>query len=104
MSALGHQDAFLRPRLSTRYRFSQETFGRTRGKRRDAPITGLPPSPPNGEFRAKVIKRTGFLHRLKAANAWQHGLDHHGCGDLRLLGTRQSVVAGIHRYDEVVGG
>ena len=36
MSALGHQDAFLRPRLSTRYRFSQETFGRMRGKGRDA--------------------------------------------------------------------
>jgi hypothetical protein len=64
----------------------------------------FPPLPPNGEVRSKVIKRTGFLDRLKAANAWQHGLDHYSCGDLRLLGTRQSVVAGIHRYDEVVGG
>jgi hypothetical protein len=39
---VGHQDAFLRPRLSARCRFSQGTFARTRGNGRDAPIADLP--------------------------------------------------------------
>ena len=34
---MGHQDTFLRPRLSARYRFSQGTFARTRGNGQDAP-------------------------------------------------------------------
>jgi hypothetical protein len=38
---MGHQDAFLRPRLSGRCRFSQGTFARTRGNGRDAPIPDL---------------------------------------------------------------
>jgi hypothetical protein len=33
----GHQDAFLRPRLSARYRFSQGTLAGTHGNGRDAP-------------------------------------------------------------------
>jgi len=37
MTALGHQDAFLRPRLSGRYRFSQGTLAGTPGNERDAP-------------------------------------------------------------------
>jgi len=36
--ALGHQDAFLRPRLSARYWFSQGTLAVTRGNGRDAPF------------------------------------------------------------------
>ena len=36
MAGLGHQAAFLRPRLSVRYRFSQGTFARTRSDGRDA--------------------------------------------------------------------
>jgi hypothetical protein len=35
---MGHQNAFLRPRLSARYRFSQGTLAGTPGNRRDAPI------------------------------------------------------------------
>jgi hypothetical protein len=38
---MGHQDAFLRPRLSARYRFSQGTLAGTPGNRRDAPIADL---------------------------------------------------------------
>src|SRR5215831_12198470 len=38
MTASGHQDAFLPPRLSARYRFSQGTLAGTRGKGRDAPM------------------------------------------------------------------
>ena len=34
---MGHQDAFLRSRLSVRYRFSQGTFAGTRWNGRDAP-------------------------------------------------------------------
>ena len=38
----GHQDAFLRPRLGARYRFSQATFTGTRGNERDAPKAAGP--------------------------------------------------------------
>ena len=34
---MGHEDAFPRPRLSARYRFSQGTLAGTRGNGRDAP-------------------------------------------------------------------
>jgi len=36
-NSIGHQDAFLLRRLSGRYRFSEETFARTRGNGREAP-------------------------------------------------------------------
>jgi hypothetical protein len=36
-AAMGHEDAFLPPRLSRRYRFSQGTFAGTRGNGDDAP-------------------------------------------------------------------
>ena len=39
---MGHQDAFLRPRLSARYRFSQATLAGTRGNGRDAPKVAAP--------------------------------------------------------------
>jgi hypothetical protein len=41
MSAPGHEDAFPRPRLSARCRFSQGTFAGTRGNGRDAPIPAV---------------------------------------------------------------
>jgi hypothetical protein len=37
MTAMGHEDAFPRPTLSARCRFSQETFARTGRNGRDAP-------------------------------------------------------------------
>jgi hypothetical protein len=37
MAGSGHEDAFLQPRLSARYRFSQRTSAGTRGNGRDAP-------------------------------------------------------------------
>ena len=37
MTAMGHEDAFLRPRLSARYRFIQGTLAGTRGNGRNAP-------------------------------------------------------------------
>jgi hypothetical protein len=37
MTHLGHEDAFPRPRLSARCRFSQGTFAAMRGNGRDAP-------------------------------------------------------------------
>jgi hypothetical protein len=37
MAGVGHEDAFPRPRLSARSRFSQGTFAGTRGNGRDAP-------------------------------------------------------------------
>src|SRR6516165_11656608 len=35
MAAMGHQEAFLRPRLSARYRFSEGTLAERRGNGRD---------------------------------------------------------------------
>ena len=40
-SVKGHEDAFPRPSLSARCRFSQGTFAGTRGNGRDAPIAGI---------------------------------------------------------------
>ena len=40
-AGVGHEDAFPRPRLSARYRFSQETFAGTRGNGRDAPTPAV---------------------------------------------------------------
>jgi len=40
-SGMGHEDAFPRPRLSARYRFSQGTFAGTRGNGPEAPIPDL---------------------------------------------------------------
>jgi hypothetical protein len=42
---VGHQDAFLRPRLKARYRFSRGTFARTHGNGRDAPIAVISVQP-----------------------------------------------------------
>jgi hypothetical protein len=39
-AAQGHEDAFPRPRLSVRCRFSQGTFAGTLGNGRDAPLAG----------------------------------------------------------------
>ena len=39
---MGHEDAFPRPRLSARCRFSEGTFVGPRGNGRDAPIPDLP--------------------------------------------------------------
>ena len=39
MAGMGHEDAFPRPRLSARCRFSQRTFAGPRGNGRDAPTT-----------------------------------------------------------------
>jgi hypothetical protein len=44
MEAMGHEDAFPRPRLSSRCRFSQRTFAGTRGNGRDAPIAATRPT------------------------------------------------------------
>ena len=42
---MGHQDAFLRSRLSVRYRFSQGTFAGTRCNGRDAAKPVFPADP-----------------------------------------------------------
>ena len=42
MTPTGHEDAFLRPRLNARYRFSKGTLAGTRGNGRDAPQAVLP--------------------------------------------------------------
>ena len=50
-SAVGHEAAFPRPRLSARCRFSQGTFAGTQGNGRDAPIPDLPVLAPEREVR-----------------------------------------------------
>src|ERR1700739_3280875 len=51
-AAMGHEDAFPRPRLSARCRFSQGTFAGTRGNGRDAP---------KPDTRRKPRVQRGFL-------------------------------------------
>jgi len=41
MPAMGHEERFLRPMLSGRCRFGQETFAGTHGNGEDAPRTDL---------------------------------------------------------------
>ena len=41
----GHEDAFARPRLSARYRFSEGTLAGAPGNGRDAPKAALPTNP-----------------------------------------------------------
>ena len=41
MAGMGHEDAFLRPRLNARYRFSKGTLAGTRGNGREAPLTAI---------------------------------------------------------------
>ena len=53
----GHQDAFLRPRLSGRSRFSQATFARTRRKERDASIPDLRTLTPERVARPRAAVR-----------------------------------------------
>jgi len=48
MAAMGHEDAFLRPRLNARYYFSKGTLAGTRGNGRDAPKAALPVNPRAG--------------------------------------------------------
>jgi hypothetical protein len=63
---MGHVDAFPRPRLSARCRFSQGTFAGTRGNGRDAPIPDLPALGP--ERRSFDPKADGLISRKMTAN------------------------------------
>ena len=69
MTAMGHEDAFLRPRLSARHRFSKGTLAGTRATGRDAPIpavrvmTILPPGSPQRRHLRGCV-RTGSQSRL----------------------------------------
>ena len=58
---MGHEDAFPRPRLSARYRFSQGSFAGTRDNGRDAPkpVTHYQIAP---RFAATVIAGSELCH------------------------------------------
>ena len=65
MAAKGHEDAFRRPTLSARCRFSQGTFAGMRGNGRDAPEADSP----LGEkhlLAAKAISRYGLRTFLRS--------------------------------------
>ena len=51
MTGVGHEDAFPRPRLSARCRFSQGTFAGIQGNGR---VPDLPTLTPEGEVRART--------------------------------------------------
>ena len=76
MVGVGHQDAFLRPRLSARYRFHQGILAGTRGNGRDAPraVIGVAPCE-----QARSIRSGTF--------------DQHQCGKRREEGGALSVCA-----------
>jgi hypothetical protein len=73
MAGVGHQDAFLRPRLNACCRFSQRTFATPPGNRRDAPIPAVQrqsgnlfgtrggwtsPPPPSDSLQASVFNHS----------------------------------------------
>ena len=61
---MGHEDAFPRPRLNARCRFSQRIFAGTRGNGRDAPIPDLPASSWNGEvcpLSSRALQATAMV-------------------------------------------
>jgi hypothetical protein len=59
----GHQDAFLRQRLTACYRSSQRTFAGTRGNVRDAPtpVNRMPVAAPNISTRCGQSRRSATL-------------------------------------------
>ena len=62
MAGKGHQDAFVRPRLNARYRFSKRTLAGTRGNGRGAPIPAI---------RGIEIERQGSTQdRGRDAHRW----------------------------------
>jgi hypothetical protein len=63
-SLLGQEDAFPRPRLSARCRFSQGTFAGTRGNGRDAPIPDPSRPPRIGAVRPLAAARASRTHRV----------------------------------------
>jgi hypothetical protein len=65
MAEKGHEDAFPRPGLSARCRFSQGTFAGTRGNGRDAPIAVIRSSLANRQ-RADRACRTEHNESLKS--------------------------------------
>jgi len=60
---VGHQHAFLRPRLSARYRFSQGTFARTRGNGRNAPFPAVALMFA-GSVKNRLRQRDGFKRNI----------------------------------------
>ena len=74
MTGTGHENAFPRPRLSARYRFSQRTFAGTRGNGRDAPIPAV------GVIEVKRVKSTllgysGFVLGMTLVAPFRSSLD-----------------------------
>jgi len=66
-AAMGHEDAFLRPRLNARYRFGKGTLAGTRGNGRDAPKIGIgghltvPPLPHHRAYGSRTTAvRPGY--------------------------------------------
>ena len=56
-AGVGHQNAFLRPRLDARYRFSKGTLAGTRSNGGMRRFRTFPPSPRNGEVRPEAAVR-----------------------------------------------
>jgi hypothetical protein len=67
MTAVGHQNAFLRPRLSVCCRFSQATFTRTGGNGRDAPIPDLPGLTPEQQDSTRTRHLVGGMRGREEA-------------------------------------
>jgi hypothetical protein len=58
---VGHEDAFPRPRLNARCRFSQGTFAGTRGNGRDAPLPAIQSRIPRCRERPDTLSRVRLL-------------------------------------------
>ena len=73
-TAVGHEDAFPRPRLSARYRFSQGTFAGRRGNARDAPIKA-DRRRAEPRVRRMVVIRAGASLIVPVNNLWVGPVD-----------------------------
>jgi putative transposase len=78
-SAVGHEDAFPRPRLSDRSRLGEATFAGTRGNGRDAPIPDLPNLNPRRGTNLTLLHPTGGVvvlgvvekpYRARGSSRW----------------------------------
>jgi hypothetical protein len=90
-AASGHEDAFPRPRLSARNRFSQGTFAGTRGNGRDAPLPAIHHAITIGEVRPTWRRR---------ALPWSGG---HTVDGILLLGIADIFLKGKTASDGLSG-
>ena len=106
MTEMGHEDAFPRPKLSARCRFSQRTFAGTRDNGRDAPIPaphliGLEPQ------ESTPLRTLGAGYEIEAPAVRPNFVDHSSKPMLRQTWnfsdpSRAAYFAGLHAAQTLI--